>query len=145
MKKANIFISILIGVIGILTLLEVKTFPTGQNNVVGPGFFPTIIAIILVALGVILFIQAITTKKEDDIKINLLGSENKMAYLVMLITLVYLVAMGFVGFILSSIVYLAVLIIMYGEKSKVKAVICSVGISLLIYFVFNTLLSVPLP
>ena len=44
MKKSNIFVSIIIILIGIFTLIEVKSFPQGQNNVVGPGFFPGIIA-----------------------------------------------------------------------------------------------------
>lgn len=144
MKKSNIFVSILVILIGIFALFQVKSFPQGQNNVVGPGFFPGLIAIILIVLGVILFAQSIRMKKDDDVKVNLFDKENKLAYIIMLITLVYLIAINYIGFIISSIIYLAILIVLYGEKNKLKALIYSSVISLVIYFVFNVLLNVPL-
>ena len=144
MKKSNIFVSIIIILIGIFTLIEVKSFPQGQNNVVGPGFFPGIIATILIILGIILFIQSIRIKKDEDKKVNLFNKENKLAYIIMGITLIYLVAMNYIGFLISSIIYLTTLIILYGENNKIKSLIASTIISSAIYFVFSMLLNVPL-
>lgn len=144
MKKSNIFVSIIIILIGIATLIEVKSFPQGQNNVVGPGFFPGIIAAILIILGIILFIQSIRIKKDEDIKVNLFNSENKLAYIIMGITLIYLIAINYIGFLISSIIYLTTLITLYGEKNKLKSLVASSIISSAIYFVFNILLNVPI-
>lgn len=144
MKKSNIFVSIIIILIGIATLIEVKSFPQGQNNVVGPGFFPGIIAAILIILGIILFIQSIRIKKDEDIKVNLFDSENKLAYIIMGITLIYLIAINYIGFLISSIIYLTTLITLYGGKNKLKSLIASSVISSAIYFVFNILLNVPI-
>ena len=144
MKKSNIFVSIIIILIGIVTLIEVKSFPQGQNNVVGPGFFPGIIAAILIILGIILFIQSIRIKKDEDIKVNLFDSENKLAYIIMGITLIYLIAINYIGFLISSIIYLTTLITLYGGKNKLKSLIASSVISSAIYFVFNILLNVPI-
>lgn len=144
MKKSNIFVSIIIILIGIATLIEVKMFPQGQSNVVGPGFFPGIIAAILIILGIILFIQSIRIKKDEDIKVNLFNSENKLAYIIMGITLIYLIAINYIGFLISSIIYLTTLITLYGEKNKLKSLVASSIISSAIYFVFNILLNVPI-
>lgn len=144
MRKGNIVVSIIMLILGGFVLYTTASFPAGSGNVVGPGFFPRIIAIGLLILGGVLFIQNTIIKSEDK-ELKVFKKENMKSYLVMLITLVYLIAMSMVGFVISSIVYLIILMIMYGIENKAKAVINSVLIVGIVYVVFNNLLSVPLP
>ncbi len=144
MRKGNIVVSIIMLILGGFVLYTTSSFPQVNGNVVGPEFFPRIIAIGLLILGGILLIQNTIIKSEDK-ELKFFKKDNMKSYLVMLITLVYLIAMSFVGFVISSIIYLIILMIMYGIENKIKAVINSVVIVGIVYVVFNNLLSVPLP
>ena len=144
MRKGNIVVSIIMLILGGFVLYTTSTFPETSGNVVGPGFFPSIVAIGLLILGIVLFIQNTVIKSENR-EVEFFGKDNMKSYLIMLITLVYLIGMSFVGFLVSSIIYLTILMIMYGIGSKVKAVINSAVIVGIVYVVFNNLLSVPLP
>lgn len=103
-----------------------------QLNNLGPGFFPKILAVLLMVLCVISFIQTLLKKEDKKIVIG----NGKMVVATVLITATYFLVWYYHGyFYIVTFIYLSVLINLYHVKSDKKLTIKAVGLNTLISFV----------
>lgn len=144
MRKSNIISAIIFILLGAYVLIEASTFPElGGDQVTGPEFFPSILAFILIGLSLILFLTSIGKKEDRE-----MGFFNPLAfktYLTILGLFAYILVLNIMGFIISTIAILFILIRFYGMKSIPKIAIVSTVATFVLYGVFHLLLSVPLP
>ena len=148
MKTAQTIASLILIVIGVLFCFFSLRVGLGRINDPGPGFIPFVTgcALILLSLGTIFFEGKPGRKEESESKPP---KETDSGWVlpasVLLSLLIYALVLEFLGFFLSTFLFLTFLLMM-SEKRSWKA---SLGFSILTtgsaYLVFGYLLEVGLP
>lgn len=113
---------------------------------IGPGYFPKILATALLIVSGILIINAImdnSRKTEESFDIKDPGIQR--SGIALLVTVLYCLVLNYIGFIISSIVYLTFLMYLLKKRNYIKMTTISVCITLGIYFIFKTVLNITLP
>ncbi|MCH6264234.1 MULTISPECIES: tripartite tricarboxylate transporter TctB family protein [Neobacillus] len=147
LKKTSLFL--LIGIL-ILGVAYYKT-ASGFHNIggsgagdIGPGYYPKILALILIGLTIISIFQTIMDKKSEIINLGNI----KMVGITLLLTLVYIFIWAKLNFFyIPTFLYLFTLIHIYQpEKSSKKVLIMNLmstsGVLLGIYLFFDLLLQI---
>jgi len=125
--------------LSIVFFLISYTFPS--NEKVGPSVVPRLWILILVPLNIFLLIDIFRKKKEIK------ESEGNQAIVWGFIglLLLYLISIFYIGYFISSFVFLFVGIYMLGYRKYLTMLIISTGWLLFSYLIFYKLLYVPLP
>ena len=146
MKKGNLAFAALSAVIGIVIIAIAMGYPTAADygtGVPGPGLWPIAISVVLLACAVLLALKSLKMDPEKNTKIELWSTGTKRVYLTMLILLVYVLVLEFLGFLIATVVLEFVLIQWFAKKKPWITAIFAVGITLVIYLVFQYVLNVP--
>ncbi len=109
----------------------------------GAGFFPTIVASCMMVLAISLTIRSFfdkkalkfTFKKRGTIRVALLTA----------LSIGYIVIMPIVGFLISSLLFFAPLLLLFGFKKNVLFFVLSVIVPVVLFVLFKYVLLVPLP
>ncbi len=124
---------------------EMPTVPRG----IGPGGYPTVIAIILFLLGFVLSIQNLPFRKETKDKASegktLSWNLLKRPFLISLVVFAYIRGMFYFGFLLLTPFFLFFTIWFFGYKRWLRNVIISIVTTVIIYGVFYYGFQVLLP
>ena len=129
-----------LGVVGLVAALDIFV-PTGSADILGPRTFPITISALLVILGATLSIRALLRSEPvlPDI-----GRASTL--LVMSAALAgYLVLFGLLGFLLSTVVFLAGLFFYLGERKIWIGLLAAVVLAVAIDAAFSIGLNVALP
>lgn len=89
--------------------------------------------------------QEDVTEKEIDEDDETSARLSKKVLLFMIFTLAYLILLNYVGFIVSTIIYMPALMSVLGTKSKKILIILPIATTVILYILFNNLLGIPLP
>ncbi len=146
MKKGNIISSVIVMIIGIYVLVVCSGYPTAEaygTGVPGPGLWPIAVAALMVVAAISLLIKAIRTKPEDDTPIAMWTEGTRRVYITMAALVVYVAVLGFLGFLLSTVVMLFGFIQWFAKKNPLITLLISVICTAAIYGVFKFLLNVP--
>ena len=120
-------------------LLPARTLP----NTPDPSFFPWINTILLGVLSFALLIQGILRPTKKGVMQVELASRTVIVALGLI--LLYLVAIPYFGFVLSSVPFFALFMVLHGERRKLWLLIGAAGIPIFLYYLFRHVFSVPLP
>lgn len=107
------------------------------------GLFPRILSIGILILNTIQLIKVMTgkileRKRRDEI-------EPKKLLIILSASIVYILALQILGFLISSLIYLAVSMYFLRVKNKKLLLLVSIATVVIIYISFGTLLNVPIP
>ncbi|MEW6623393.1 MAG: tripartite tricarboxylate transporter TctB family protein [Bacillota bacterium] len=146
MKKPDI----VAGIIGILlsgyVLWATTRFPEDRVLLLGPAFFPRLLAYSLLVFSVGLIILALLGKSmKTNEKFSLKDPAVQRAGASLLATIVYCLLFPYLGFILCSIIYLMFLMFLLKLRNYFKMILISTAISLVIYGIFSKALNITLP
>ncbi|MBE2898497.1 tripartite tricarboxylate transporter TctB family protein [Pasteurellaceae bacterium 20609_3] len=131
--------------IAVFALYYANTFPdfTMANDIGAarfPIFFASALALLcVIGIGKTLF-KSSTTEAISSLPLNV-----KRAIIAIIFNILTIYLIPIIGFYLSSFLFSCALMILLGIKSKINIVLTSLGITILIYVVFQLLLNVPLP
>lgn len=144
-KKKAIITSLLFLAFSILMIVFAKDIKPMMKNDLGSGFFPMVVGIAMCGLSVLRLILAIREKEEAAKK----SGDDLMGGLGTLILIGgYCITFSPVGFIISTIVYLFLQILLLTPKEKRNWLVISL-ISLIapfaFYALFVYLINTPLP
>ena len=148
MQKSTAWGSIGFGVLGLLL-----TLTTLNNNPViamqGMGWltdrtFPIIASVVLLIFGIVLLIKAYTGKVPNPKLVLRLSGLARMLILCVII-LLYTFTVNRFGFLWCTIPFVALLSIFFGTKKPLPLILMSGIVPVAIYYLFGTVLSVPLP
>lgn len=142
MKKANIVSASAFAAVSIIVILYSLTFPRGTDGVPGPGMFPILIASLMLLCSVTII--AVTCFSKDTTQFVIFTKENQMVYITMAILALYIFLMPKIGFCVTSVPALAGLIRWFSGRKLVACILYAVLIVLVVFFVFNKILKVPL-
>lgn len=110
----------------------------------GPSFFPWLIVFAVLALSTALLIQGIRQRHHD--KADPSVAEIPIKVLAALACFfVYLVALPYLGFIVSSILFFAALMVFYGSRNPVLIAAASIAIPVILFALFRYAFQVILP
>jgi len=136
---------VLIG-FGSAVLIHTRTFPSMDTGHPGPGFFPNILAGLIMVAGLGLVVQGVRRGerllKFDPGGLGLTGLVNIVVVLAAIVFYIYL--SDFLGFQITSFLLLLALLKWLGVR-WLWSLIMAVGVTLAIYILFAKILLVPLP
>ncbi len=147
MRKISIITSGIFIAISVFIILMARTFPEGSNGVVGPGFFPIILACIVILLSCIQIYNSTVrpSQEERENKVNLLSNQSIRVWISMGITVAYFVLMYLVGFMISTPIFLFVALLYFKVKSWPVRILVPILTTAAVYVIFTVLLYVQLP
>ncbi|MFD1067031.1 tripartite tricarboxylate transporter TctB family protein [Oceanobacillus locisalsi] len=139
MKTSNIIASTIFIIGGILVFFYTNSFPSTPGEDVGSAFMPKIYASFLTILGVILLFKSIFINNEE-------GKGNIVKIIMYILTFtIFIILIPILGFYVSAIIFLIMLLVISKERNKFYYLILPIGIIVFIYLLFQQLLNVPLP
>jgi uncharacterized membrane protein len=154
-RYGEIIVTSVILVISLLLLLLTNTLiPVVSNrvsaDVLGTKFWPVSILVFTVVLCVILLVQQfrklkVTEWDEEAEEQELAKYTDFRLISLMVLTVIYVVALQYIGFILSTPIYLIIFCYLIGITKVIKNVGTSLGFTAILVFVFGKFLYVPLP
>ena len=113
-------------------------------NTPGPSFFPWLITILVGGLSAILLWQGVRALPRSGFRVDLGGIDRKAA-LTLVLFATYLGLLPLAGFLLASIPFTAGLILLYGGRKPAVVLAGSVGMPVLLYYLFREVFSILLP
>jgi len=113
---------------------------------VSPRFMPEVVGILLFVLAVMLFISGYRKRNQQGQKVFTLSElEAKLVIKSLLLVAVYIVVFDLVGYIISTILALGLLMYMYGQRKRKVLISISLVLPVLIYLFFTKVLHMVLP
>ena len=113
-------------------------------NTPGPAFFPWLITIVLLVLSVALVTRGLidaraATDEAPGYRVPSRG------WLALSSFILYLVMLPYLGFVLASVPFFAVLMWLYGERNKMIVAVASIVIPVVIFYLFTEGFQILLP
>jgi putative tricarboxylic transport membrane protein len=131
--------------IGLMTSLGTKGLSiTSKGTGFGPGAFPLVVGIGLMALSLFLVIKSSLFKKEGGQTTKSFKMLSK-PFMILFLTSLYIGLILFLGFLVSTILFIFAMTRFFGERSIKINALFSVSLGLLIEVVFVLGLKLPLP
>jgi len=140
--------------IAIAVLCITPTFPKGQEgaNLTGPAFFPNVLAIAFIILGILQIIdgskpqkQPKETKPDDEVaRTQTRKARMKPAIEFIALLIAFILLFEPLGFIVSTLLFLFLLMLLLGLKWW-KSLLYSGVYTIVIYLLFAKLFTVGLP
>ena len=144
-KEKNLVVSLVFMAFGIFLFVESMGIKHMMKNDVGSAFFPKVVAVAITGVSVIRLIMTLREPAGERRKSN---SDLKGGWLTIVLIAAYVMAFQPVGFIISTMVYLFLQILVLVPKEKRSwplTVIISVVAPIAIYALFTYAISSPLP
>ncbi len=126
-------------ILSIILFIISYSFPS--NEKVGPSVIPRLWIFILIPLNIYLLIDILRQKKEIEHE----GGNTKIVFGFIGLLILYLICIFYIGYFISSFVFLLVGIYMLGYRKYLTMLLISAGWLLFSYLIFYKLLYVPLP
>lgn len=159
------YTNLLAGTVTLIVSIVIYVASNGIKRMVvtsiGPDFMPKIVAVMMGILSIVLIIQELQKLKRNKQQVEN-SSENKclksfniikfakanLDIVTLVLIILYAVAMPILGFLISTVVYLFIQMLIMSQNRKINYLaisIISVVFSTVIYFVFTKVLFVMLP
>jgi putative tricarboxylic transport membrane protein len=122
-------------------LWENRAFPLGSVTKPGPGYMPMVLAIILAVMAVLVIL---TGGRSPSVR-SLDWSEKKHALAILTGCAFTALALERIGYRLTVILLVGLLLWVVERKGPVVTAAMALGLSLSTFYLFCTLLQVPLP
>ncbi len=127
--------------LGILVLWERRVLPLGSHLHPGPGYFPFLLAILLIILGGILFLRGGGAKPFRSLE----WSEAPHAMAILGCSVFATLFMEWVGYRITMFLILGFLFGVMERLRIWKVLSLTLGLALGTFWIFDSLLRVPLP
>lgn len=146
MRKMNILIglfSLLFG--GVILYLSREMAIVDEFGVPGERFWPFCIACLFIVLGILQCIKTVIQRGSSYQTVDLSSYAVKRTYFLGLISIIYAVALNYLGFIVSSLLFIPAVMVMMNEKRAWYLAVASVIMVVVIWLFFTELFNSPLP
>lgn len=134
-------------VLGLAVGLYAQTFPPMPGQDIGPSLFPSLVAAGLVCFGAWLIVADVRSGSTPWVTFDDWTTRRPMVVNFVLVVgalIVYILIVEPVGFFLTSIAFLTILMAAFGASRKWLLPV-AVAVTLVMHYGFYTLLRVPLP
>jgi putative tricarboxylic transport membrane protein len=147
MARRNTIAAIVLMLIGIGYGVLTTHLPTREiDQTTEPSFFPGVVAVCLLVLSAVLLFQGIRADADSRRPAAFGPAVGAGRYVAGLAAfLVYLALLPALGFLAANVLFFAVLMVVYGERRPTWLAIGSLGVSLVLFFLFRELFQIRLP
>lgn len=118
-------------------------FPGGRGGDPGAAFFPRLIAGTIAVLALALLVKHVVADDRESHEIH--PAVARRLVIVMAFPILYIFLMPVVGFPLTTVAFLSGLMWYSGARSVPIVVGSSIGVTLVLYYIFVVFFRVPLP
>lgn len=139
----DVIVGVILMLLGIVTYREAGFFPKGQTVEVQPGFYPQILAIVIFLFGLLLLLQSRHKIVKSSLSLKFTRDEIR-PFLLIIILIAYLITFNFLGFIISTLLFI-LCVTLFLKGSFKNAIICSVVLVTSLYIIFKIAFKTPLP
>ena len=145
-NRADIIVSVLLIIIGAGVVIESIRLKLGTPLVPQPGFFPFIGGSLLIGLALVLLVQGLRQRDESNRQPGkaVIGTLRRPVILIVSLS-VYTAVLGPFGYVLPTIILVAVILRVLGVTSWKILTLASLGMSVGAYVLFGRILGVDLP
>ena len=152
-KYGDLVVGVFYGVLSILVIAAARALPKSKVMEVGPDFMPTVVGVIMLILALILIVQSVRKlmKQSPDTKYAEDNSDYKRVFGSLILALAYVNVLKPVGFILSTLIYLAHQIYVLapddarGKKDILRYLLIDVIFTFIVFFLFRYGFKIVLP
>jgi putative tricarboxylic transport membrane protein len=146
MRKVDMGIGVVFALFVAFSLSRALQLSFYLEGVPGPGFFPSMLAIILTVGGLSLIVSRMRKPDSESEDFDLPSSFQARRSLGLWIALIASVALvEFIGFILAMVLLVAIVLLGIERRRGLATFATIILIPLLVYLLFASLLQVPLP
>ena len=146
MKSVNIAVSlVLLAFTGFYAFLIWNLPSRDLPHTLGASFMPWVLAGCLFFLSLLLLCSSVFQRAGLDRKVDLPLKDVGGILGLLALILVYIQAMIHLGFLIATVIFLAVLALISGSKRPLEIIIFSIVTTAAIYFLFNHFFNVVLP
>jgi hypothetical protein len=146
MKTADI-VGGLVGIlIGVYAIWEGTNMPPDFIMKVGPSFFPTILASLLIVFSAASIVFALLGKSKGSVEpIRLSDKGVQRGIITLLATIVFCAILDPLGFIPTAIIFLAFMMLLMGNRKPKQLLIAPPLVTLAIWLIFEKALNLSMP
>ncbi|MCP4400848.1 MAG: tripartite tricarboxylate transporter TctB family protein [bacterium] len=122
---------------------QVEKMP-GMATQMSPSFFPTIAAVLLIVLGIVLISQSfVKSSVQQPIRI----SRNAVLRVILaaLLLIAYTYLFQHLGFVVTSALFFGIFAYMFGSRNFLEITISMVLVPVVVWLFFEMLFKIPLP
>lgn len=146
LNKNQVFSILLIAFAGfvIYETVQLQSLFAPASGDVGPRFFPMAAAVCLILCA----IGKLVTERKKESKVLFTGEGWKRVGIMFLLLACYLIAMTWVGYIISTLIFTPLLVMAMREDRKIRPItliLFSVVTTIVLYVVFQQVIQVSLP
>ena len=143
MKKADILVALIIVPICLYVFYESGNWPK-QALIGAPTLIPRGVAAFLLIAAAMLFMRALKGRSLM-LEEKLIGTDRRRVIAGAVLTGAYAVLLSYVGFLITTFLYLLLFGLVVGERRWLHLGLFAVLVPIAIYLIFATILNVPLP
>jgi hypothetical protein len=143
-RTMEIAVGVFLFVLGAVLIFDANRLGTGWGDD-GPrsGYFPFYIGLILCLSSLVSVIRGVRAKGAGDSFVE--RGQAKLIFAVLLPTIVYVVAIDWLGIYVASALFIAIFMVWQGKFSWFKSVGISVAVIVSMWLMFEVWFKVPLP
>lgn len=117
-------------------------FPTGDGET-GAAFYPRVIAVLIVVFALMQLARSLYDAEVHSHEIR--AGPTKQVAGAALLVVVYVFLLPWLGFITATVAFMGVTMVYSGARSPMPIIGISIGMAVLLYYVFAVFLLIPLP
>ena len=102
MKKIANVIALIFIAVSVYAFIEAGTFPPGSNGALGPGFFPRVLAVLVIFLSVLELLNSRKQSAEGDQEVTLFKKDNIRVWITVAAVIAYVWTLKYGGFIIMT-------------------------------------------
>ncbi len=156
-RNREIMVALTVGAVGGFFLFLARSVITSPNDPVGPILVPTIVSVMLIGLAVLhLTIAFLSRGQWTDNGLSVIGKgEAELANLtgkpvfrmaaIIVSGFVYIYLLAATGYLISSAIMFAIVLIVFGNRTLGKVALLSVGGAAAYYLLFIELMGIHIP
>ena len=143
-KRIDIGTGIVLCILSVVIYLYAEQYSGRGVNKYGPNFFPQALSLLLFLSSVALIIQALRGKALKSLEV-VDRSGFIRATVTLVIAIGYVFLMKVLGFYLSTVIFLFVVMTYLGQKKLWIRILVSILVASAVYGLFHYFLKIPLP
>jgi putative tricarboxylic transport membrane protein len=140
----NIVLGLFFLLFVIIFFMATMQLPSAEASHKDPAVYPSLLLFLIAVVGVILIVQGVFSYKRDGKKKIFDYGKMKLPFILMALTLVYVIVMQFIGFLISTFSYLFLVFMAFGGKKRPGLWFSSI-LTCIEYGLFAWILRVRLP
>jgi len=146
MKRVNIVIAAVLMILAGYYAWLIATLPTRDlPNTMGVGFFPWVLCVALAGLSLLLLLKSLLFRPDETCAYRVEWIEIKEILIFLILTVAYLQSLDFLGFLIATPAYIAILMIGSGSRRWKEIAIISLLTAVGVYLFFDKVFQVILP